>query len=92
MNSRTKWLVAIAIAPALLCLIGYFALEWVRFDVRIIVVIFWCAILGSLVALGSVRCKRFAPLAVVLVSWFILWPAAEAALAWSVWWLNGLAP
>jgi hypothetical protein len=92
MNSKTIWLVAIAVVPALLCLLGYWALEWVHFNVRILVVLFWCAILGSLVALASVRRERLSPFAAALASWLILWPAAEATLAWSAWWLNGFAP
>lgn len=92
MNFETKWLIAIAVVPALLCLMGYLALEWVHFSVHILVVLFWCAILGSLVALASVRRKRLSPFAVALASWVLLWPAAEATLAWSAWWLNGFAP
>ena len=92
MNTKTKWLVAIAVVPALLCLLGYLALEWVHFNVHILVVLFWCAILGSLVALASVRRKRLVPLAAALTSWLLLWPAAEATLAWSAWWLNGFGP
>ena len=92
MTSKTKRLVAIAVVPAILCLLGYLSLQWVHFNVHILVVLFWCAILGSLVALASVRRKRLSPLAVALASWLLLWPAAEATLAWSAWWLNGFAP
>lgn len=92
MDSKTKWLVAIAVVPALLCLMGYLALEWVHINVRILVVLFWCAIFGSLIALVSVRRERLSPLAAALASWLILWPAVESNLAWSAWWLNGFAP
>lgn len=92
MNSRTKCLVAIAVVPALLCLLGYLALQWVHINVRILVVLFWCAIFGPLVALASVRRERLSPLAAVLAAWLILWPAVESNLAWSAWWLNGFAP
>ena len=92
MDSKTKLHVAIAAVPAILCLLGYMALEWVHFNVRILVVLFWFAILGSLVALASTRRKRLIPLSAALASWLILWPAAESILAWSAWWLNGFAP
>lgn len=93
MRAKTKWLIAIAVVPALLCLLGYWAFDWVRFiNVRILIVLFWAAILGSLIALASIRRNYLSPLGIALTSWLLLLPAAEATLAWSAWTLNGFGP
>ena len=92
MNIKTHWLLALAIAPATLCLLGSLSLDWTHLNVRILLVLYWLAVLGSLVSLVSARRKRLIPIASTLASSALLWPASSSVLTWSAWWLNGFAP
>ena len=92
LNIKTRWLFVLAVVPAALCLLSYLSLEWIQLNVRILVVLYWLAILGSLISLANTRRKRLIPIAAALASWILLWPVSGSVLAWSAWWLNGFAP
>ena len=92
MNIKTHWSFAVSVVPAALCLLGYISLNLTHLNVRFLVVLFWLAILGSLISLAGVRRKRLVPIAATLACWVLLLPAAESMLTWSAWWLNGFAP
>lgn len=89
MKQTILWLCATPLAIAGLCLVGY--LGW-SFSAKVLVVLFWSGVVTSLMALGAVRRRRLLPLGAAMLSWLLLLPVAQAAGAWSVWWVRGFAP
>ena len=66
MNIKAHWLFALAIVQATLCLLGYMSLDWTHLNVRFLVVLYWLAIIGSLISFVNVRRKRLIPITAIL--------------------------
>ena len=92
MSNLTKWVSTSAVLLALLCLMGYLAVERYNLNTKALVVVFWLALICSLITLLFIRPKQFLPLLASIAAWALLWPASETMLAWSAWWLNGFGP
>ena len=92
MSNSAKWVSVNAVILALLCLLGYLTVELYSLNTKALVVIFWLALICSLIALCFIRPKQLFPLFASIAAWALLWPTSETMLAWSAWWLNGFGP
>ena len=92
MSNSAKWVSVNAVILTLLCLLGYLTVELYNLNTKALVVIFWLALICSLIALFFIRPKQLFPLLASIAAWALLWPASETMLAWSAWWLNGFGP
>ncbi|MBW9266146.1 MAG: hypothetical protein K1563_18260 [Candidatus Thiodiazotropha sp. (ex. Lucinisca nassula)] len=93
MEERTnRYIFFIAPFLSVACLFGYLLIESISINVRVLVVLYWTAVLIAFISLFFNSKNQSVKISSVVIVPALLFVPSPAIWAWTAWSINGFAP